>query len=99
QTLSSENPQEGDLYATAFLLLLDCWLYFIGFITEASESPFNKLSLKLGHIDFVEVKISHLIREIIYGDTKKRNEFESLIKTKNKETEKFLERCFWQINV
>ena len=86
---------ETAIYNAASSLIFDSWLLLVGYYESPFDSVFAQLAQLTRELDAAPLKISHCIRDIAYGDEKRKDDLLSMIKSDDPEYRSIFEKCFW----
>ncbi len=84
------------VYAAAWLLLIDSWLWLYEGFDQPGDSPFASLATATREIDEPALRIAHCIRDLAYGDASRSDDLVALVRSEDPGYRSIFERCHWR---
>jgi hypothetical protein len=98
ETLRNKSFNQSDVYFAAWLILLDVWLV-VHEVREAQDQPlFATLNGIIGaakNIEAAPLVVANCVRDISLGETRRKADLLSLLRSSTLEYRELFERCLW----
>jgi len=89
------SSEPKDIYAAAWQLLFDVWLWCFEFYKTPEQSPFAEMAALTKHHDAAPLKIAHCLRDLAFGDESRTDDLIQMVKSKDPAFREIFIRCCW----
>ena len=95
KAFTDKRIRKAQIYAAAWLLLIDTWLWIYKCIDEPHNSPFIRLAELTRDAGEAPLIIAHCIRDLAYGNKKRIDDLVAMVNSDDPAYRDIFRRCYW----
>ena len=96
EAFDKKSVESERVYAAAWMLMLDVWLWVHEGFDEPDESPYKRIAQLTRDVDEAPLRIAHCIRDLAYGDESRADNLVEMVESDEPAYKDIFVRCYWR---